>query len=181
MDEHGRRVLTAGEVFAERLRKVREQRDWSTRELARRVTELGHPMTHTAIWKIERGERLPSNIGLEDVLALSFALGVSPLYMICPVEGDDRLQVVSERPSASDIIARRWLRGLSTLHDEDVRFFSRVQPDIEKRWYQRAQDETLSDEERETARAALQSMRFERPTGWLQDAAMASDEEEERQ
>jgi transcriptional regulator with XRE-family HTH domain len=151
-------VLEAGEVFAERLREVRNRRDWSTRELARRVTELGHPLAHTAIWKLEQGERVAS---LQDVLSLSLALGVSPLYMISPVRGDDRLQVASAKPAVDDLIARRWLRGLDTLHDEDPWFFFREQPDWEIR-----RDREISERERKSGKTMRRPW-LERPKRWL--------------
>jgi hypothetical protein len=122
-------------------------------------------MPHTNIWKIEEGTKRPENIKLEEVLALSLALGVSPLYMIAPVREVDRLEVVPAFPAADDLIARRWLRGLDILHGEDPRFFFREQADWEVRMARAA-----AEKEKRTGKHTRTPW-LERPKLWLDWAA----------
>ena len=128
-------------------------------------------MPHTNIWKIEEGTKGPKNIRLEEVLVLSLALGVSPLYMIAPVREVDRLEVAPDVPAVDDLIARRWLRGLDRLHGEDPRFFFREQADWELRWGHK-----LAEQEKKTGKHAATPW-LERPKLWLE---WATQEEEEK-
>jgi transcriptional regulator with XRE-family HTH domain len=110
--------LSAGQVFARRLAEVREARDWSQKRLSERMTELGHPIHRVKLAKIEK-ERARS-VTLEDVLALSYALDVSPLYMVAPLEADGpRLTVVGNEQPADPDDARAWLRGDEPLLGQD--------------------------------------------------------------
>ncbi len=120
MDERGE---WPGEVFARRLAQVRGRKRWSQEELARRTKDIGSPISRETIAKIESGGQRARNVKLEEVLALSYALGVPPLHMFVPFEADGRLRIVSRRRSVSTIIARRWLRAQDTLDDEDPAFF----------------------------------------------------------
>jgi len=139
-----REEVTAGEVFARRMREVRRRRDWSQADLANRLKELGHPIHRVTLTKIEQGGKETAspeartraqNVALEDVLAISFALGVSPIHMIVPRQPDARLRVVSGKQAVDQILLRAWLRGESTLLDEDPRFFFSELPldEFEKR------------------------------------------------
>lgn len=123
--------LWAGQVFARRLREVRKRRGWSQEQLARRVDEeLGVPIHRVTIAKIESGGKRAQHVELQEVLALSLALGVSPLHMIVPFGADARLRVAPRKQAVGPVLARRWLQGVDTLLDEDPRwFFTEVPPD----------------------------------------------------
>jgi transcriptional regulator with XRE-family HTH domain len=126
--------VTPGEVFARRMREVRTRRGWSQRELADRLHALGHPIGRVTLTRIEQGgvpgappEAVTKarNVSLEDVLAISFALGVAPVHMFVPFDLGDRLclSVVSAKQPVSPGMARRWIAGIDTLLDEDPQFF----------------------------------------------------------
>lgn len=131
VNEHGQRVLSAGEVFAERLFEVRTRRGWSQEELAERLESAGHKIHRVTLAKIELGGTRAKNVSLEDVLAISYVLGVSPLHMFIPLRGD--VYVAVGELVNGDETARRWARGFDTLAYEDVRFFQSERPDREIR------------------------------------------------
>lgn len=66
---------------AENLRRIRQQRGLSYAELARRLTAIGHPIIDTGLLKIEKGER---RVDVDDLVALSIALGVTPNRLLLP-------------------------------------------------------------------------------------------------
>lgn len=117
------RDLWPGEVFAKRLREVRKRRDWTQQQLADRLEELGYKIDRVILTRIESGRSRARQAKLEEVLAISFALGVSPLHMIVPFDRDLRLRVPGCKQPMPPLIVRRWLQGLDTLADEDPRWF----------------------------------------------------------
>jgi transcriptional regulator with XRE-family HTH domain len=97
---------TVGEVFAERLRDARERRGLSQEALVERLRELGvHTLSPAALAEIESGGRAASP-SIEDALAISAALGVSPLTLMTPVDWADQVAVAPTR-----IVSARRLRG----------------------------------------------------------------------
>ncbi len=89
------------ETFAARVREVRNRRGWSQRELAERVTAAGRPMNASAVTKIEGGTQ---GVSLNDALVLAAVLGVAPIHMIVPMDGDlpPRRGPASGRPRPPD-------------------------------------------------------------------------------
>lgn len=72
--------------FACRLRDLRQARNMSRKDLARRCAEAGAPVfTEMVITRLENGQR---RVNLDDVYALAYVLGVSPLAMYTPASGD---------------------------------------------------------------------------------------------
>ncbi|MEV6547676.1 helix-turn-helix transcriptional regulator [Streptomyces sp. NPDC051597] len=64
---------------------LRTERGLSQRQLAARVTALGHPMSNTALSHIERAQR---RCDIDDLAALAQALHVPPFALL---EGDTAL------------------------------------------------------------------------------------------
>ena len=58
---------------------LRTERGLSQRQLADRVTSLGHPMSNTMLSRIERAQRRGD---ADDLVAISEALLVSPLVLL---------------------------------------------------------------------------------------------------
>lgn len=58
---------------------LRAERGLSQRQLADRVTALGHPMSNTMLSRIERAHR---RCDIDDLVALAQALLVSPLVLL---------------------------------------------------------------------------------------------------
>src|SRR5205085_1594945 len=113
------------------LRDIRKRRGWSQQQLAERVTRLGHPMHRVTLAKIESGGERSESVRLDEVIALSYVLGVSPLHMIVPFDPDARLRVIATKPHVDAIAARQWLRGEEPLPDQERRFFLSEVPEDE--------------------------------------------------
>ena len=62
---------------------LRAERGLSQRQLADRVTALGHPMSNTMLSRIERAQR---RCDVDDLIALAQALLVSPLVLLQEAE-----------------------------------------------------------------------------------------------
>lgn len=74
------RGWTAESVSAN-VRRLREQRNFSLRELATRLGDAGRPLTHTALGDVELGQR---RVDVDDLMALAVALDVSPISLLMP-------------------------------------------------------------------------------------------------
>lgn len=121
-ERDGAEPLTA--VVAARVKEVRRKRGWSAERLAAEMAKVGVPWTRMVVTKLETGRR-PS-VSLTEVLALAYVLGVAPIHLIVPTEGDAPYPVTPEwvvKPAR----AREWIRGRHPLPSTDPRiFFSEV-------------------------------------------------------
>lgn len=63
-------LLFSEKNLAERVGLERRVRGWSTGELAARMTEVGHPMNQSAVWRIENGAPR-RRINLDEALGFS--------------------------------------------------------------------------------------------------------------
>lgn len=71
------------EWAAERIRHERELRNWSTAELARRVTDAGVPMRQQQIWQIESGEP-PRKLSVGEAATIAKVLGLTIAGLLAP-------------------------------------------------------------------------------------------------
>ncbi|MBK3569875.1 helix-turn-helix domain-containing protein [Streptomyces sp. MBT62] len=69
----------AGMRTARAIEIIRTERGLSQRQLARRVTALGHPMSNTMLSRIERVQR---RCDIDDLVALAEALHVPPPVLL---------------------------------------------------------------------------------------------------
>jgi transcriptional regulator with XRE-family HTH domain len=121
-------VVTAGEAFAARLKQVRTRHGWTQAQLSRRLEELGYPIDRPTLSKLERGGSRARNVKLEEVVAIAYALDVSPMHLLAPYSMESRLQVVpTVRPSVPGV-ARRWIAGEWELPGQDPQFWFTEQP-----------------------------------------------------
>ncbi|WP_128375313.1 helix-turn-helix domain-containing protein [Streptomyces cavernae] len=72
-------IGTAGIRAARIIEILRTARGLSQRQLAGRVTALGHPMSNTMLSRIERAQR---RCDIDDLIAIAEALLVSPLVVL---------------------------------------------------------------------------------------------------
>ncbi|CAL9508407.1 helix-turn-helix domain-containing protein [Streptomyces sp. enrichment culture] len=72
-------IGTAGIRAARTIEILRIARGLSQRQLAGRVTALGHPMSNTMLSRIERAQR---RCDIDDLIAIAEALLVSPLVLL---------------------------------------------------------------------------------------------------
>lgn len=118
------------EVFRKRLREVRRLKRWTQQDLAEALAAAGVEMGEFAVVRMERG---PRGVSLDEAIAISAVLGVSPLHMLVPLE-DDSIQLTPQRAvDAAD--ARAWLRGQRPLREADERLFYAQTPESEADWF----------------------------------------------
>jgi transcriptional regulator with XRE-family HTH domain len=118
-----------------RLAEVRKARGWTQKYLAERIAErggvgLGQPLHRVRLAKLESDPEKARRVTLEEVLAISYALDVSPLYMIAPIEQfpPPRLLVTGEVQAADPEDARAWLSGEEPLLNQDEFTFVMQRP-----------------------------------------------------
>jgi transcriptional regulator with XRE-family HTH domain len=128
----GQAASRPSEVFAEQMRIQRDRRGWTQRQLADRLSKLGLAVHQTKIGKWESGER---RITLDEALAISVALDVSPAHLIAGSYSDAGLREPSVALSAATapVSARQmrmWVRGQQSLWGQDEkRYYTEVAPD----------------------------------------------------
>lgn len=118
--------LMPSQAFAQRQREARLSLGVSQAALARRLAELGYPLSRKAVNEIEHGKR---RVTLDDALAIALALGVAPVNLLVPFEKPEILSVEAAEsgifePSAvlaigsvrvDPVSARAWIRGVETV------------------------------------------------------------------
>ena len=97
-------TLLPSQVFGRRLRETRKARNLTQAELAARMQAKGHPISATAVLKIERGGR---GLSLDEAFALTEALEAVPVYMLTPP--DDKFVRLSESIATDGAGMSEWL------------------------------------------------------------------------
>lgn len=90
-----------------------KQRGWTDREVARRMTEAGHPMAHPAVIRARKGER---TISVREWLTFAHVLSVAPLALLGPSDGEG-VEVAGAIYSVDEVA--RWLGGQKPLSGVD--------------------------------------------------------------
>lgn len=123
-------VGPTGRVFAANLARFRGLRGYTLADLAARTPEAGRPMSGTTISAIEN---LSRRADIDDLVALSAALGVSPAAMLIDTQPDPA------EPSAATVNTNgvveagplwSWLTAVAPLDDPYIRT-ERDEVDIE--------------------------------------------------
>jgi transcriptional regulator with XRE-family HTH domain len=132
MGGQGQAARRPSEVFAEQMRIQRDRRGWTQRQLAARLSKLGLVVHQTKIGKWESGER---RITLDEALAISVALDVSPAHMIAGSysDGGRRDPAIALSAATAPVSARQmrmWVRGQQSLWGQDEkRYYTEVAHD----------------------------------------------------
>jgi transcriptional regulator with XRE-family HTH domain len=101
--------LTATEIAGRRLRELRSVRKLSAQALADRCAELGvTSLKRQVITNIENGRR--GFVGIDELLALAWALDAPPVMFMLPIGRDERLRVTPSS-SLNAAIALPWVAG----------------------------------------------------------------------
>lgn len=95
-------------------------RDWSQRRLAEALADIGSPLTRDVIAKIALGRRSPR---LDEVLAIAYALGTSPIFLAIPQTHDVSLQVAPNLDPVTAVQAERWWQGDDPLPGQNEAVF----------------------------------------------------------
>lgn len=96
-----------------RLQGVRKARGLSTEDVAVLTTEMGHRVSRQSLVNLEAGRKV--QVALDDLIALSFALGVSPMYLL--VEPKTPRTAIELVPGleVSHFEAHKWLAGMTSV------------------------------------------------------------------
>jgi transcriptional regulator with XRE-family HTH domain len=101
-----------GQTVADNLTRIRKQQQLHQRELAARLAAIGRPMLSTVISKIEQGDR---RVDVDDLLALSAALNISPLDLLLPPRDAGEVDATGTgRVDAAHLW--EWALGQTPLH-----------------------------------------------------------------
>ncbi|MET7752600.1 helix-turn-helix transcriptional regulator [Micromonospora sp. NPDC005367] len=97
-----------GELIAQQLRRLREERNVTYTELVKRLDGLGHPIPILGLRRIERGER---RVDVDDLIALARALKVPPVLLLFPVEAEGPLVELLPGVQVDPNEALAWFTG----------------------------------------------------------------------
>ena len=109
--------MTVADVFQERLKTLRAEREWTQNRLATRLEKLGSSLSRGTLAKIECGKR---QVLLDDAIEIAVALDVSLVRMLVPADRGAPVDVAPNiRASAREV--RRWIEGWAPLPGGDDR------------------------------------------------------------
>lgn len=122
----------ASRAFGREVSAVRTARQWRQVDLAERLTAFGVPTSQVAVSRVESGGQ--GGISIDDVMAYALALGVSPIRLLMPREGDDEVQI-TPTVTLDGRSARTWMRGQAPLiwtcdSDDPTQWWGRVHADM---------------------------------------------------
>ena len=114
-------------VVGERVKATRDRRGWDQSDLGAALTAVGLEYTQPTISRIERGER---ELSTSELFAFAAVLGVSPLALVVPLEGD----AVEVGDGVVDGWALRdWVRGFAAPSGVDALAYRDAMPADERR------------------------------------------------
>lgn len=118
-DEKKNPLAATGEQLRTNLKRIREARRLSYRELSDRLTELGRPIPTLGLSRIEKGER---RVDADDLMALCVALGVNPGALLLPPVADNTPAEVTAIGRVPSWKAWMWMDGREPIkqpYDDD--------------------------------------------------------------
>lgn len=105
---------TISDVVASRVRKYRQERGWSVRQLAEKCAEVGATtLTQASITNIERGISATSGRGsravsVTELFALAFVMEIPPIMLMLPLGEHNHLEVCPGL-TTEPLTALRWM------------------------------------------------------------------------
>ncbi|WP_269858766.1 helix-turn-helix domain-containing protein [Streptomyces sp. RPT161] len=105
-------VDETGKTVAANVRRLRTSLGLTTQQLAELLDHVGRPIIANAITKIEQGRR---RVNVDDLTALSVALGVTPNALLLPANLSETHQPTGAIAPAASSELWRWACGEATL------------------------------------------------------------------
>lgn len=119
------------------VKRIREARGFSYRQLSDLLEELGRPIPTLGLSRIEKGER---RVDADDLVAIAVALGVNPSALLLPVDvGPYDVLDVTGAGAVTAEEAWNWLDGsevelLMTVFDEEAMTRGRLLYETKRRF-----------------------------------------------
>lgn len=98
-------------VIAVQVRRLRDERGWSARELGERMAAEGATWDRSVVANLESGRR--RSVSVEEWLTLARVLDVAPIHLLVPL-ADDREYAVTPRQTSTADQVRAWVRGYAS-------------------------------------------------------------------
>ena len=105
MGTHAVQRGATARTVSKNVKDFREKRNLGLRGLAKKLGEVGRPLTHSAIDQIEKGTR---RVDVDDLMALAAALEVSPITLLMPADVDRDTLVVATGARGKVPAERIW-------------------------------------------------------------------------
>jgi transcriptional regulator with XRE-family HTH domain len=126
-----RKADRPSDLFARRLRDLRDARGWSQRDFADELARLGSPTDRAIIARVETGQR---GISLDEAILFAAVIGTSLENMIVPSDialpGSPETVQIAGKLTAPARDVRLWLKGLQPLRSaEDFGAWLKAMPD----------------------------------------------------
>lgn len=120
-----RRGTTADTVSAN-VKRLRNDANLGLRGLAKKLGDIGRPLTHSAIDQIEKGDR---RVDVDDLMALAVALDVSPITLLMPagVESDTAVTASGTGEVSAETLWN-WCNASYPLRGPVLAFYGRALP-----------------------------------------------------
>ncbi|MFE5788950.1 MULTISPECIES: helix-turn-helix domain-containing protein [Rhodococcus erythropolis group] len=110
----------SGRTAADNVKRIRTAKNLTYADLSRRLTELDRPIATLGLSRIESYER---RIDVDDLIALSIALDVSPNTLLTPYTEDHKTQVaLTGHGSISAQDAHNFFEGMRSPSNSGLRF-----------------------------------------------------------
>lgn len=101
-------TTTVRQALAGNLKRARQLRRSTVRQLSDRFGTLGRPMLPSAVSNAENGHR---EMSVEDLLAFAYALNVSPVDLLMPADPTTEVTLSSGMRWQAAAFFEDWLRG----------------------------------------------------------------------
>lgn len=147
----GRPLGATGDAVRLNIRRIRDEKGISGPELSSRLEELDRPIPPLGIHRIETGQR---RVDVDDLMAISRALGVWPITLLMPDSASAEDLVVGTGVSEAVSAERFWdwltaSGGLSGDSDEWVETMHDGHPAWKvRRFYEAAYQQSLEENRR---------------------------------
>lgn len=113
-----------GKRLAKTIRELREEAGLSWTELSQKLADLGRHLPPLSLRRIEEAgdppgpDRRPRRVDADDLVALALALDTTPNRLLLGVEGDDYVDLTTERTETLST-AWKWAQGRVPVFDPD--------------------------------------------------------------
>ncbi|MGF6822421.1 transcriptional regulator with XRE-family HTH domain [Microbacterium sp. ZKA21] len=107
----GNDIGEIGRRVGERVRLIRREREMTQEHLSATLAAIGRPMPTASIGRLESGDR---RVDVDDLMALAYALDVSPLSLLLPFTDrpDDRFKPAGVGREVEAVSAWMWAAGV---------------------------------------------------------------------